>query len=243
MSDEILKRSHGRKNDELRPIRITRNYIKWPEGSCLVEMGETKIIVTASISDRIPRWMRDSNNSWITAEYDMLPAATSSRRRRDRTGNMPGRSSEIQRLIGRSLRAAFNLDGIGEVSIYVDCDVIQADGGTRCASITGGFVAVYDAFKKAVRNGLLRKMPDFSVVSAISVGIIKGTPLLDLPYEEDSNADVDMNVVMDEKKEIIEIQGTGEGTKFTREEMNTLLDLAEKGNSELSAYIKELLRI
>jgi len=174
---ETSTREDGRANDEIRPLKITRNYLKWPEGSVLVEIGETKVIITASVEDSVPRFLKNSGKGWITAEYDMLPRATDRRRNRDRNRKIPGRSMEIQRLIGRSIRAAFDIDVIGEVSIKIDADVIQADGGTRCASIVGAFVAAYDGIQKAVENGIILKMPSFNVISAISVGIVKGIPM------------------------------------------------------------------
>lgn len=239
MSETVI-REDGRANDEIRPLKITRNYLKWPEGSVLVEIGETKVIVTASVEDTVPRFLKDSGRGWITAEYDMLPRATDRRRNRDRNRKIPGRSMEIQRLIGRTIRAAFDIDNLGEITIKIDADVIQADGGTRCASIVGAFVAAYDGLQKAVEKNLI-KMPSFNVISAISVGIIKGVPMLDLPYIEDSQAEVDMNIISSEDGKFIEVQGTAEGKNFTRDELNQLLDLAEKGNSEIILYIKKLL--
>ena len=240
---ENAERLNGRKNDEMRPLKITRNYLKWPEGSVLIEMGETKVIVTASVENSVPRFLRDSGKGWITAEYDMLPRATDRRRNRDRTRRIPGRSMEIQRLIGRGIRAAVDIDNLGEITIKIDADVIQADGGTRCASITGAFVAVFDALQVAVKKGLIPSMPKYKVVSAISVGIVKGIPQLDLCYIEDSAAEDDMNVNMDEESKLIEVQGTSEGKNFTRDELNQLLDLAEKGNRDLIAHIKNLLAL
>ncbi|MHA1585577.1 MAG: ribonuclease PH [Promethearchaeota archaeon] len=238
MTQISVNREDGRSLDALRPIKITRNYLKWPEGSVLVEQGNTKVIVTASVEDNVPRFMRDSGKGWITAEYDMLPRATDRRRNRDRNRKIPGRSMEIQRLIGRSIRAAFNLEELGEITIKIDADVIQADGGTRCASITGAFVACYDAIQTAIAQHIIDELPNFHILSAISVGIVNEVPMLDLAYIEDSNAEVDMNVVMNEKGELIEVQGTGEGRSFTRSELDSLLELAEKGNQELIDYIK-----
>jgi len=240
---ETARREDGRAYDEIRPLKITRNYLKWPEGSVLVEIGETKVIVTASVEDSVPRFLKNSGKGWITAEYDMLPRATDRRRNRDRNRKIPGRSMEIQRLIGRSIRAAFDIDVIGEISIKIDADVIQADGGTRCASIVGAFVAAYDGLQKAVENGIILKMPSFSVISAISVGIVKEIPMLDLPYIEDSQAEVDMNIISSEDGKFIEVQGTAEGKNFSRDELNQLLDLAVKGNSEIILYIKKLLNL
>ena len=243
MSETAINREDGRAYDEIRPLKITRNYLKWPEGSVLVEIGETKVIITASVEDSVPRFLKNSGKGWITAEYDMLPRATDRRRNRDRNRKIPGRSMEIQRLIGRSIRAAFDIEAIGEVSIKIDADVIQADGGTRCASIVGAFVAAYDGIQKAVENGIILKMPSFNVISAISVGIVKGIPMLDLPYIEDSQAEVDMNIISSEDGKFIEVQGTAEGKNFTRDELNQLLDLAVKGNSEIIIYIKKLLNL
>jgi len=240
MQEINISRKDGRVFDQTRPIKITRNYLKWPEGSVLYEQGETKVIVTASIEDSVPRFMKDSGNGWVTAEYDMLPRATDKRRNRDRNNNISGRSMEIQRLIGRSLRAAFKTEGMGEITIKIDADVIQADGGTRCASITGGFIAVYDALQKAIEKNYIKVMPMYKIISAISVGIVKGNYLLDLCYDEDSHADVDMNVIMDSDNKICEIQGTGEGKNFSRDELNRLLNLAEKGNQEIVALIKSI---
>ncbi|MCF2139912.1 MAG: ribonuclease PH [Candidatus Lokiarchaeota archaeon] len=234
-------RIDGRLPNQLRSLVIVRNYLKWPEGSVLIQQGDTKIIVTASVEESVPRFLRDSGKGWITSEYDLLPRATNTRRNRDRKRSISGRSQEIQRLIGRAIRAAFNLDELGEITVKIDADVIQADGGTRCASITGAFVAVYDALKKAIELEYIQKIPPFKIIAAISVGIINGIPMLDLCYEEDSNADVDMNVVMDEDLNLIEIQGTAEGKNFNREELNSLLDLAEKGNKEIITYIKNLI--
>ena len=243
MTQISVNREDGRSLDALRPIKITRNYLKWPEGSVLVEQGNTKVIVTASVEDNVPRFMRDSGKGWITAEYDMLPRATDRRRNRDRNRKIPGRSMEIQRLIGRSIRAAFNLEELGEITIKIDADVIQADGGTRCASITGAFVACYDAIQTAIAQHIIDELPNFHILSAISVGIVNEVPMLDLAYIEDSNAEVDMNVVMNEKGELIEVQGTGEGRSFTRSELDSLLELAEKGNQELIDYIKAELNL
>lgn len=236
-------RQDGRALDEIRPLLITRNYLKWPEGSVLVQQGDTKIIVTASIEESVPRFLRDTGKGWITSEYDMLPRATNTRRNRDRKRSISGRSTEIQRIIGRAIRGAFNADVIGEITVKIDCDVIQADGGTRCASITGAFVAVYDALQKAIELKYIDKMPPYKIISAISVGIVGDTPMLDLYYEEDSKAEVDMNVVMDEDLKLVEIQGTAEGKNFSREQLNALLDLAEKGNKQIIAQIKDLLQI
>ena len=236
-----VKRINGNSLDEIRPFKITRKYLKWPEGSVLVEAGETKVIVTASVEQGVPRFLRDSGKGWITSEYDMLPRATDRRRNRDRTRRIPGRSMEIQRLIGRSIRAAFDIDKLGEITVKIDADVIQADGGTRCASITGAFVAVYDALQVALKKHMIMRFPEYSIVTAVSVGIVDNVPMLDLCYTEDSNALVDMNVVMDKDGLLVEVQGTGEGKNFSRDELTQLLDLAEKGNRDLADYITTLL--
>lgn len=232
-------RINNRGFDELRPINITRNYLKWPEGSVLITQGYTKVIVTASVEPNVPRFLKDSGKGWITAEYGMLPRSTDSRMNRDRRrGYTPGRTMEIQRLIGRSIRAAFDLENLGEVTVKIDADVIQADGGTRCASITGAFIATYDAFKKAVELGYISNLPKFKIVSAISVGIINHIAMLDLNYQEDSQAEVDMNIVMDNENNFIEVQGTAEKENFNRKQMNDLLDIAEKGINEIQSLIK-----
>jgi len=229
-----------RKYNQLRPIKITRNFLKYPEGSVLIEQGNTKVIITASLEIGVPKWMKDTNNAWITAEYNMLPRATDKRNPRDREGHIQGRTIEIQRFIGRSLRAAFNLINIGEISIKIDCDVIQADGGTRCASINGGFIATMDAFSFAVKTNLIKKMPDFKFIGAISAGIIEGKPYLDLDYEEDSKAGVDMNFVIDENFNFIEVQGTAEKEKFTQDQLLELIKLSQTGISEIIELQKKL---
>ena len=244
MTTTEFTRINDRTYDELRPITIQRNYLKWPEGSVLISQGNTKVIVTASVEDNVPRFLRDTGKGWITAEYAMLPRATDRRMNRDRRrGYTPGRTMEIQRLIGRSIRAAFDIEHLGEISVKIDADVIQADGGTRCASITGAFIACYDAFQKAVEMKLIEKMPAFKIVSAISVGFIEGIPMLDLNYKEDSSADVDMNIVMEEGNNFIEIQGTAEGHNYNRTELNQMLDLAEKGLQSIHALVKAELKL
>jgi len=235
-------RKDGRKNDEMRPVKITRNYLKTAEGSVLIEVGDTRVICTASIEERVPPFLKDTGRGWITAEYGMLPRSTSTRSMREATtGRIGGRTQEIQRLIGRSLRSVVDLALIGERTIYIDCDVIQADGGTRTASITGGFVALYDAMRFAVQNGIIERNPIKNMVSAISVGIVDGEPMLDLCYEEDYKAEVDMNVVMTADGRFIEIQGTAEGEPFARETLHNLLSLAEKGIKELFKIQKEVI--
>ena len=234
------KRFDGRKNDELRKTSIQRNYLKYPEGSVLITQGNTKVIVTASVIESVPRFLVDTGTGWITAEYSMLPRATQSRNNRER---QRGRSVEIQRLIGRSIRAAFNYEKLGERTIRIDCDVIQADGGTRCASITGSFVAVFDAIKYIYNEQLIYEFPDYKVVSAISLGVKNDQILLDLDYNEDSKADVDLNLVMNENSEIIEIQGTAEGATFSREKLNKIVELGEKGILELIQIQKKELNL
>ena len=227
-------REDGRQNDQLRPVKITRNYIKHAEGSVLIEMGDTKVICTASVDDRMPPFRKGTGLGWVTAEYSMIPRATGVRNTRDISRlKMNGRTSEIQRLIGRALRAAVNFKDLKEYQITIDCDVIQADGGTRTASITGGFVALVEACKWMVERGLIEKMPIAGNVAAVSVGKVGDEILLDLFYKEDSNAKVDMNIVMTEKGEFIEIQGTGEDEPFTKEDYNGMVELAEKGIKEL----------
>jgi ribonuclease PH len=223
-----MARSDGRQNNELRKIKITTNYTMHAEGSCLIEFGNTRIICTASVEEFVPSFLRDSGKGWVTAEYGMLPRSTNTRIRRDRAAGS-GRTQEIQRLIGRSLRAVVDMEKLGERTIKIDCDVIQADGGTRTASITGGFVVLGLAVNKLLSSGLLKESPIQDYVAAISVGIYKDELLLDLPYEEDSNAQMDMNVVMVGKGDFVEVQGTAEGKTFSKEEMDGLLDLAKGG--------------
>ena len=235
-------RLDNRKYDELRDVKITRNYLKHPQGSALIEMGDTKVICTAMIDDRVPPFLKGTNTGWITAEYSMLPGSTISRKVRDATrGRVEGRSQEIQRLIGRALRSVVDLKVIGERTIWIDCDVIQADGGTRTASITGAFVALVDALNVLYEAGDIPCIPISSFVAAISVGIVNGTPILDLCYEEDYRAEVDMNIVMTDKGEFVELQGTGEENTFTKKQLNELLELGQKGNSQLIQFQKEVL--
>lgn len=231
-----------RSNDQLREVKITRDYLLHPFGSVLIEMGKTKVICTAMVEDRVPPFLKGSNTGWITSEYSMLPASTISRKVRDSTrGRIDGRSQEIQRLIGRSLRSVVDFTKIGERTIWIDCDVIQADGGTRTASITGAFVAMVDAIYKLYKEGKIKEFPITNFLAAVSVGVGKDGPILDLCYEEDHLALVDMNVVMNDKSEFTEVQGTGENATFSRAELNILLDLAEKGNMELIAKQREVL--
>jgi ribonuclease PH len=226
----------------LRPVKITRNYLKHAEGSVLIEMGDTKVICTASVEERVPVFLRNTGKGWVTAEYSMLPRSTHTRTTRDSTtGRASGRSYEIQRLIGRSLRSVTDLRGFGERSVWIDCDVIQADGGTRAASITGAYVALVDAFRKMVKDGRIEKVPVKDSVAAISVGKVDGKVLLDLNYEEDSKAEVDMNVVMTGQGKFVEIQGTAEEEAFTKKEMDGLTKLAQKGIEELTKIQKKSL--
>lgn len=239
-----MSRIDGRQKDELREVKITKDFIKYPEGSVLIEMGETKVICNASVEDRVPPFKKDSGEGWVTAEYSMLPRATLDRNTRDISRlKKNNRSVEIQRLIGRALRSVVDYKALGERTITLDCDVIQADGGTRTASITGAFVALVLACKKLLNDGLIDKMPISSYVAAISVGIVDDEELLDLCYAEDSHAKVDMNVVITDKGEFIEVQGTGEESPFTREQLNKLLDLGEKGVEELIKLQKEVLEV
>ena len=227
-------RPSGRAAGQMRTVSFTKNFTKHAEGSVLVAFGDTKVICTASVDNRQPRWIRDENQGWVTAEYGMLPRSTHGRMDREAArGKQSGRTQEIQRLIGRSLRACIDLQKLGPRTITLDCDVIQADGGTRTASISGAFVAMQLAINDMIANGILEENPIHQNVAAISVGIFEGTPVLDLDYAEDSSAETDMNVVMDQGGRFIEIQGTAEGAPFSREEMDTLLALAEKGINEI----------
>ena len=236
-------RCDKRRNEQLRSIKITRNYTKYAEGSVLIEMGDTKVICNASIEERIPSFLKGTGEGWITAEYNMLPRSTQSRKVRDITKlKVDGRTMEIQRLIGRALRSIINLKALGEKTIWVDCDVIQADGGTRTASITGSFVALVDAINKLHRKKGFKIYPIRNFVSAVSVGVVNEEILVDLCYEEDTKAKVDMNVVMSDEGEFIEIQGTGEEKPFSRKELNGLLDLAEKANKVIIHAQKEALK-
>ena len=225
-------RLDNRTVDQIRNTKITPNINPYAEGSALIEVGGTKVICTASVEDRVPMFLRNKGTGWVTAEYAMLPRATNTRTQRE-TQRPSGRTQEIQRLIGRSLRAIVDTKLLGERQIYIDCDVIQADGGTRCASITGAYVALALACRKLVKQGTVKTSPILSEVAAVSVGIIEGTPILDLAYAEDSEADVDMNIVCTGAGKFIEIQGTAEREPFTREQMNEMLAMAEKGINQL----------
>lgn len=238
----LFERTSARSVNALRPVRITRHYTAYAEGSVLIEFGGTRVLCTASVEEKVPGHKKGSGEGWVTAEYGMLPRATHTRNDREAArGKQSGRTQEIQRLIGRSMRAVFDLKKLGERTIYIDCDVIQADGGTRTASITGAFVAAQDAVGKLMASGKLKESPITDYVAAISVGIVQGTPLLDLEYAEDSACDTDMNVVMTGTGHFIEVQGTAEGAAFSRSEMDALLALAEKGILELVAMQKHSL--
>ena len=235
-------RSAARGHDQLRPVRITRGFTIHAEGSVLIEFGATRVLCTASVEEKVPPHKRGSGEGWVTAEYGMLPRATHTRSDREAArGKQSGRTQEIQRLIGRSLRAVFDLALLGERTIHLDCDVLQADGGTRTAAITGAFVAAQDAVNGLLAHGLIAKTPIIAPVAAISVGIVRGTPLLDLEYVEDSACDTDMNVVMTGAGHFVEVQGTAEGAAFTRTELNALLALAEQGIAELMAKQQQAL--
>jgi ribonuclease PH len=233
-SPQKQARAGGRRADELRAVRITRHFTKHAEGSVLIEAGQTRVLCTASVEEGVPLFLKGKGQGWLTAEYGMLPRATNTRTRREAAeGRQSGRTQEIQRLIGRSLRAVVDLAALGERTIRVDCDVLQADGGTRCASITGACVALALAVKKLLIDGKIKRNPILSEVAAVSVGIVGGVPILDLCYAEDSTAEVDMNVVCTGSGKFIELQGTAEREPFNRDEMNAMLDLAEKGINQL----------
>ena len=239
-----FSRSGARAANQLRPVRVTRGYTIHAEGSVLIEFGATKVLCTASVEEKVPPHKRGSGEGWVTAEYGMLPRATHTRSDREAArGKQSGRTQEIQRLIGRSMRAVFDLKALGERTIHLDCDVLQADGGTRTAAITGAFVAAQDAVNQLMAQGKLKQSPIRDHVAAISVGIVQGTPLLDLEYVEDSACDTDMNVVMTGAGHFVEVQGTAEGAAFSRLEMDALLELAEKGISDLVALQKQALEV
>lgn len=235
-------RKDGRRADEMRPIKIIRPYLKHPEGSVLIEIGDTRVICTATIEEKVPQWLKGRGQGWVTAEYSMLPRSSATRIIREAsTGRIGGRTHEIQRLIGRSLRSVTDLRGFGERTIWIDCDVIQADGGTRTASITGAFIALTDALRFMKDRGMIKNLPLRDFVAAVSVGVVEGKVVLDLNYDEDSTADVDMNIVMTGKGRFIEVQGTAEAVPFTGEEMGKMTSLAEEGVSRLVARQKEIL--
>jgi ribonuclease PH len=232
-------RLDGRASDELRPIRITRNFIKYAEGSCLIEMGDTKVICTASIEDKVPPFLKGSGQGWVTAEYGMLPRSCETRTQRDvARGQASGRTQEIQRLVGRAVRSVADLNAFGERTIMLDCDVIQADGGTRTASVTGAFIAFADACAVMKKENIVKKMPFSDIIVAVSVGVVMNEELLDLNYKEDSNAAVDMNVVMTAGGRIVEVQATAEGAPFTMNRFNNLMALAQKGIAKLVTVVK-----
>ena len=237
-------RIDGRKNDQVRHTKVTRNYIKHAEGSVLIEVGDTKVICTASIEDKVPPFLKGTGEGWITAEYNMLPRSTATRKVRDIARlKLDGRTMEIQRLIGRALRSVVDLKALGEKTIWIDCDVIQADGGTRTTSITGAFIALVDAVKKIHKQKSFKVYPIRKFVCATSVGIVGEEKLLDLCYEEDSNAKVDMNIIGTDDGQFVEIQGTGEEAPFTRSELNEILDLGEKGIKQMIQLQKDCLKM
>lgn len=240
-----VTRDDGRALNELRPITITRGWSRNAEGSALIEFGNTRVLCTASFTEGVPRWLKGEGKGWVTAEYAMLPRATNTRSSRESLkGRVGGRTHEISRLIGRSLRAVINMEELGENTIVLDCDVLQADGGTRTASITGAYVALADAIAWAKEQKIIssKANPLIDSVSAISVGIIDGTPMLDLPYTEDVRAETDMNVVVTGSGKFVEVQGTAEGAPFDRDELNSLLDLALEGTAELAQIQREALK-
>ncbi|MBF0490541.1 MAG: ribonuclease PH [Candidatus Omnitrophica bacterium] len=232
-----MKRPDGRKNDQMRKIQVTNNYMRNAEGSCLIEFGNTRVICTASVEEGVPPFLKGSGKGWVTAEYGMLPRSCGSRIRREKVSS--GRSEEIQRLVGRSLRSIVDMAPLGERTIRIDCDVLEGDGGTRTASITGGFIALALALQWMQKKGMIQELPLKDYVAAISVGVYQGTPVLDLNYAEDSKADVDMNIVMVGKGQFVEVQGTGEGGTFSEDQMAALLKLAKKGIKELLAIQKK----
>jgi|DewCreStandDraft_1066081.scaffolds.fasta_scaffold00944_24 ribonuclease PH len=241
-SEAVFVRPDGRRPDELRPVRITPHYLVFPEGSALIECGLTRVLCTVSVEERVPPFLQGSGQGWITAEYALLPRSTQTRTPREGIGGrVSGRTQEIQRLIGRSLRAVVDRTLLGERTLIVDCDVLQADGGTRTAAITGGFVALVLALRRLQEEGVLNAWPVRGAVAAVSVGLVEGQPLLDLCYAEDSRAEVDFNVVMTDQGEFVEVQGTAEGRPFGHAQLQTLLDLAARGIRQLLALQQEVL--
>jgi ribonuclease PH len=234
-------RIDGRKADELRTLKITRNYIKSAEGSVMIQMGDTWVICTATVENSVPPFLRGNGTGWVTAEYAMLPRSSGQRIQRERS-KVGGRTHEIQRLIGRALRSVVDMKALGERSVLIDCDVVQADGGTRTASITGAYIALVDALRQVKRQGLIETVPVLDHLAAVSVGIVDGKPMLDLCYTEDSSAEVDMNLVMTGKGGIVEIQGTAEGEPFSKEELGKMLALGEKGIKQLIKKQKAILK-
>jgi ribonuclease PH len=238
-----MTRSGGRNNNELRDIKVTKGYIRYAEGSCLIEFGNTKVITTASVEETVPSFLKGKGKGWVTAEYSMIPRSCKSRVPRESSkGKLGGRTHEIQRLIGRSMRTVVDTVKLGERTIWMDCDVIQADGGTRCASITGSFIALVLALAKLKKDGILKELPVSDYVAAVSVGMIGGKPALDLDYEEDSTAEVDMNIIMTGDGRFIEVQGTAEREPFSKDDMEKLLALAQKGIGELILIQKKALK-
>ena len=235
-----IKRKGNRKNDEIREIKITKNFIKYAAGSCLIEIGDTRVLCTANIEEKVPVWLKDSGNGWVTAEYSLLPSSTSERI--PRSSNLSGRSQEIQRMIGRSLRGIINIKNLDERTIWIDCDVLQADGGTRVASVTGGFISLVLALNNLKKTNHLRLPVIKDYLAGISAGIVYGNYLLDLDYSEDSVASVDMNLIMTGSNEFIEIQGTGEGYSFTKEQLNNLIILGEKGIKDIIEIEKKIIK-
>jgi len=237
-----MPRAEGRANDEIRPVTLVRGFMKYADGSCLVEMGDTRVICTATLEDKVPPFLKGSATGWVTAEYGMLPRAGKERTAREAArGHQGGRTHEIQRLIGRSLRSVVDLTALAERTIIMDCDVIQADGGTRTAAITGAYVALMEVLERMRQQGQLSRLPVLDSVAAVSVGLVQGEELLDLDYQEDSAASVDMNVVMTGSLRIIEVQGTAEGAPFTRQQMDRLVDLAQLGIKRLAEEQKRCL--
>jgi len=238
-----MSRDDGRNFDELRNTKITKDYLMHPNASVLIEFGNTKVICSAFIEEGVPPFLKDTQKGWVTAEYNMIPASTQTRKRRDRNGKIDGRTQEIQRLIGRSLRSVIDLNKLGEITIKIDCEVIQADGGTRTTSINGAFIVLYETIEGLLKKGVIAQNPINSFVSAISVGIVDNEIVLDLPYSEDSRASVDMNLVMSGDGKIIEIQGTGEEAPFTIDELNDMLTLAKNGCKQINEYQRKVLGI
>jgi len=237
-------RSDGRRLDEMRKVKIKRNILKFAEGSCMIEMGNTKVICSASVENKVPPFLRDTGSGWITAEYGMLPRSCKSRIDREASrGKQSGRTQEIQRLIGRSMRSIAELKKIGERTIWIDCDVIQGDGGTRTASITGSFIALADALLKLKKNKIINSIPLTDYVAAISVGIVNGEKCLDLDYEEDSGAEVDMNIIMTGAEKMVEVQGTAEKKPFSAKDLNDLISLAKSGIDDLIGLQKKLIKL
>src|SRR5919108_1171790 len=240
----MTTRADGRGPEDLRPLRFTRDYTEFAAGSVLVEMGRTRVLCTASIDEDVPRWMRGRGAGWVTAEYSMLPGSSAERIKREvKDGKPSGRTQEIQRLIGRALRTTCDMVALGERQVIVDCDVLHADGGTRTASICGGLLAVHDALTRLVQQGVIRTQPLTALCAAVSVGVVDATPVLDLPYVEDSRAEVDMNVVMTSEGRFVEVQGTAEGQAFSRGELDQMLALAEKGIAEIIGLQQQMIDV